>query len=161
MNEVERYFSRLSTEGFINSENLSGCTEEDVLSLAEIQEVDTVPAVYREFLRLAGRDSGGLLRGSNHTLDDLRKIKGDARELLVEDGQPTGILDGALVFLMHQGYVFYYFEGPSLGEPDPPVMIYEEAEGPPRRAAASFTEYLGMVEESLRKIRRRRHESSF
>jgi hypothetical protein len=46
--------------------------------------------------------------------------------LLHENGQPP-LPEGAIVFLMHQGYQFFYLDCGSGGD-DPPVFHYHEGE---------------------------------
>ena len=55
-----------------------------------------------------GRKGGGLLRGSDWQYPEPLELKDDARELLAETGGAPELPDDALVFLMHQGYAFWF-----------------------------------------------------
>ncbi|MEU3567211.1 SMI1/KNR4 family protein [Kitasatospora sp. NPDC036755] len=100
----------------------TGLTREQI-SLVEQDQGVPLPDDYREFLELAGGGGFHPLRGETYAFPELLGIKEYAREIL-EEAAPRESLDGCVVFMGHQGYI-YSFIGPA--EKD--GRTYEVAEG--------------------------------
>jgi hypothetical protein len=77
-------------------------------ALAERAE-GNLPATYVTFMEIAGNGVDDFLRGSDFTVEDLDGAREAADELLVEAGLDP-LPSSAFVFVMHQGYQFYYFQ---------------------------------------------------
>jgi hypothetical protein len=85
-----------------------------------------LPAAYKAYLFIAGREPPTAWVGSNCTIKDLPKLFDWAEHLLSENHQPP-LPKQAFVFIMHQGYQFKYFIADG-GSDDPPVYYYLEGE---------------------------------
>ncbi|MGF7237547.1 MAG: hypothetical protein ACQSGP_21670 [Frankia sp.] len=73
----------------------------------------------------------------------------------MENGEDGSILDGAVVFMMHQGYLFYYFPAANREEPDPPVWLYLEGDpDTPREVETHFSDFLHQMRNELAMLRR-------
>lgn len=61
-------------------------------------------------------------------LDSPEKLGEDAKELLIENDDKDLLPSDAVVFLMHQGYSFYYFlsSDPGVKNLNPTVYLYTE-----------------------------------
>jgi hypothetical protein len=93
--------------------------------LSQIEQEDNIllPQIYKEFYRRCSRSLSADLVGT-----DLRNDYPDlniwAIELLEEDGAEIFLDSDDFVFMMHQGYMFWYFKAD--GNPDPIVFGYYE-----------------------------------
>lgn len=110
---------------------------EEVASL-EQEYAAKLPAAYKAFLFILGRDGGSDFIGSDCTIHHLPKLRGWAEDLLRRSGSEYELPERAFVFLMHQGYSFFYFVVDQASE-DPPVYAYREGEPAPSKKAESFT----------------------
>src|SRR5436190_23038579 len=88
------------------------------------------PAAYKAFLFILGRDGGSDFVGSDCTIRHLPHLRGGADELLRRCGSQDTLPERAFVFLMHQGYSFFYFVADQTSE-DPPVYAYLEGDPAP------------------------------
>ena len=98
-----------------------------------------LPRRYRSFLEVAGGGAGRLWVGSDAFYPAVLGLKIAAQDLLHENGQPFRLSSDAVVFLMHQGYQFFFLVG--AGD-DPPVYGYVEGEAGPEEVAPSFSAFL-------------------
>lgn len=147
---LDKFKARLAELQHLFTDELLPCTEEQIHSL-ERQYGLTLPMAYKEFLLWGGVYAAGLLEGSNGFFDDLSELREGAEKLLERNEFPEPLPKDAFVFLMHQGYVFWFFTA-SEGD-DPPVYSYEEGEAavpyarvPFKKLSSSFSKFL---EESL------------
>ncbi len=67
-----------------------------------------LPASYKAYLLMAGRRPPRGWLGTDCTVGELADVRVWAEEVLRENGQPP-LPAQAFVFMMHQGYQFYYF----------------------------------------------------
>lgn len=100
-------------------------------STAELDRVEReasapLPAAYKAYLLVAGREPPTAWVGSDCTIHDLPKLFAGAQHLLEENKQPA-LPKQAFVFIMHQGYQFKYFIADGSSD-DPPVFHYLEGE---------------------------------
>jgi hypothetical protein len=135
---VRRVLEELTAAGLVTTETLQGCTDDEIAALEQAHGV-TLPAAYREFLCVMGRQAGTFFRGTDFLYGDLDGMREAADDLLADDEADE--LDAAdFVFAMHQGYNFLFFRcGIS---DDPPVLLYVEQEPGVREVANSFTAWL-------------------
>jgi hypothetical protein len=115
----------------------SALTSEQIMALERHLGLP-LPAAYRAYLLLAGAYPPPELIGSDchgHYLYSLRKW---AEELLQECGHPFELPSDAVVFLMHQGYHFFYFRADGCDD-DPPVYDYIEGTTAPKRQFERFS----------------------
>jgi hypothetical protein len=93
------------------------------LSRIEQENQISLPEIYKDFYRLCSNSIPANLIGT-----DLRNSYSElnqwAIELLEEDGVENFLDDKDFVFMMHQGYMFWYFKAD--GIPDPIVYGYYE-----------------------------------
>lgn len=101
------------------------------------------PAAYKAFLFILGSDGGPDFIGSDCTIRHLPKLRGWAEDLLRRCGSRYTLPERAFVFLMHQGYSFFYFVADEMSE-DPAVYAYLEGDPEPVRKAESFTAWLAL-----------------
>jgi len=124
LDEVKARFEQLH---LVRSEKIIPCTEHEI-QILEQQLGLPLPGAYKEFLLWMGHGAGGFLRGSDCFYEHLLRLRAGAMELLWENGYPEPLPGDALVFYMHQGYLFYFVR---VGEgDDPPVYFYSEAMDP-------------------------------
>ena len=100
-----------------------------------------LPAAYRGYLLVAGASPPARLIGSDCHGDYLFELREWAEELLRGCGQPFEMPTDAVVFLMHQGYQFFYFKADDLSN-DPPVWYYYENRPAPERWQQRFSEWV-------------------
>ena len=90
----------------------------------------TLPKIYKQFYRKCEDFVPSNLVGTdilnNESFECLRS---EAEELLNDDGIACFLEPDDFVFMMHQGYMFWYFK--ANGEPDPTVFGYLEGKGKP------------------------------
>lgn len=93
------------------------------LSSIEQENQISLPEIYKDFYRLCSITIPPKLIGT-----DLRnyysELNQGAIELLLENGVENFLDKKDFVFMMHQGYIFWYFKGD--GTPDPIVYGYYE-----------------------------------
>ena len=89
----------------------------------EEQRDMNLPEVYLTFYKKARRRVPPSFVGSDLFNDEFN-LKEAAIELLKENGVANFLTDLDYVFMMHQGYQFYYFKVD--GNPNPDVMGYTE-----------------------------------
>lgn len=83
-----------------------------------------IPALLRHFLRKCRWSMPPDLVGTDLLKkEDLNEY---AIELLEENGIENFLHEKDLVFMMHQGYIFWYFRAD--GDPDPVVFSFSETE---------------------------------
>lgn len=153
MRFIEGYLKRLVDDRLVPSDGISGCSDNEIEKIEEAQQA-SLPELYGDFLRSAGKAAGNLMVGSDWRFPEPLTLKNYAKELVVENGSSPDFLEGAIVFLMHQGYMFYYFAAESLSEPDPPVWLYVEVkQDPPRPTGGRFSRFLESQERQLRETR--------
>jgi SMI1-KNR4 cell-wall len=113
----------------------------DEVAALEQQLGVTFPMAYKAFLFILGRDGGSDFIGSDCTIRHLPKLRGWAEELLRRCGSQYTLSEKAFVYLMHQGYSFFYFVADQTSQ-DPAVYAYLEGNPAPVKNADSFTAWL-------------------
>jgi hypothetical protein len=104
-----------------------------------------LPAAYRGFLLQAGHYPPHALVGSDCSIANVPKLRGYLEEVLRNDGAPFELPADAVVFLSHQGYIYFYFQCDNQSE-DPPVWRYNEGKRVPVRDAERFSWWVKSLE---------------
>jgi hypothetical protein len=84
-----------------------------------------LPEIYKIFFDKCSAEIPNKLVGTD-LLNTYPNLKDDAIELLKEENLENLLEENDLVFMMHQGYMFWYFKAD--GNPDPIVYGYHENE---------------------------------
>lgn len=100
-----------------------------------------LPAAYRAYLLIAGAYPAPGLVGSDCHGQYLYQLRGWADELLEESGSPFLLPADAVVFLMHQGYQFFYFRVDGIAD-DPGVFYYFENWPSPEHRHDRFSDWV-------------------
>ncbi len=134
--------ARLVELGFVSSNELLPCTEEEVSSIEQKLGI-FLPDAYKEFLLWMGHGSGRLMQGSDCFFKHLPALQEWAIELLQENHFPELLPNDAFVFFMHQGYQFSFLRT-SEGA-DPPIYYYCEGEDQTSfiKTHEHYSEFLG------------------
>ena len=106
-----------------------------------------LPAAYRAYLRIAGAEPPPELVGSDCHGDYLYLLRAGAEGLLRECGRPFDLPADAVVFLMHQGYQFFFFRADGCTA-DPPVFYFIEGmttPAAPERRFERFSDWVACV----------------
>src|SRR5262245_43287578 len=103
-----------------------------------------IPAAYRAYLAIAGAAPPPELVGSDCHDHYLFKLHDWAIELLKESGEPFRLPDDAIVFLMHQGYQFFYLHADGVSD-DPPVYYYFENRSAYERPYERFSDWVAVI----------------
>lgn len=119
-----------------------GCSDADIAELESKFGV-RFPTPYRRFLSRFGRDdnASSSLRGSDYYVPVLFDLRSGAEELLMECGSPFALHPQDFVFLMHQGYQFFYFRADGTSD-DPPVFYYFEGWKQPVQKFNAISDWL-------------------
>ena len=100
-----------------------------------------LPPAYRAYLLVAGAEPPAELIGSDCHGNCLPQLRAWAEELIEEAGRPFDLPADAVVFLMHQGYQFFYFRADGVNA-DPPVWYYHEKRVDQEQADSSFSTWV-------------------
>jgi hypothetical protein len=103
-----------------------------------------IPAAYRAYLAIAGNSPPPELVGSDCHDHYLFELRDAAIELVKESGDPFELPDDAIVFLMHQGYQFFYFQADGVTN-DPPVYYYFENRPAVERPYERFSDWVAAI----------------
>ena len=107
-----------------------------------------LPDAYRAYLSIAGSSPPPNLVGSDCHGHYLPQLHEWAVELLAECNHPFILPDNAVVFLMHQGYQFFYFVADG-NSSDPAIHYYFQGKPAPELAYDTFTDWVRAVALSL------------
>ncbi len=92
----------------LDPKNIKGCSELEIRLLEDRLGIG-LPQKYQSFLKLMGHSADRFFLGSDFTYNELEQLQDWAKELLEESAVDLTFPDNAFVFLMHQGYQFYFF----------------------------------------------------
>lgn len=87
------------------------------------------PKIYKDFYMFCEKFTPEGMRGSD-LFNKYKELNDWAKELLKEDGVEDFLNYDDFVFLMHQGYMFWYFK--ANGEENPKVYYYHEGQKKPK-----------------------------
>lgn len=100
------------------------CSKDDISKLINISPSRTLPQTYLDFMNKAGNGIEFLV-GTNYSMNYIFDLKEWAIELLEENNFIKKLTDNQFIFMMHQGYMFWFF---NLNEgDDPAVYSYNES----------------------------------
>jgi hypothetical protein len=116
---------------------VQGCTADEVARLEERLGL-TLPQLFRDYLRIMGRNPGNVAKGSDFLYGCLHKLTGELRDCASENG--VAIPDGVFAMLAHQGYDYLYGSTGS-NQDDPPVYRFHIAFREPKEVFPSLSEY--------------------
>ncbi len=108
----------------LNPKKIKGCSESEIRLLEERLGVN-FPYAYKFFLGMMGHSADHFFLGSDFTYNELEQLQDWAKELLGESDEYPNFPADAFVFIMHQGYQFFFFY---LNESDNPT-VYGYLEG--------------------------------
>ena len=142
--QTQQFLKRYSSLGF------SGvpCTTAEVDDLQRQFGV-RLPAAYRAFLLLMGREPDESFVGSDCAYRHVKGLRTGAEELLVQSGPPFALSSQDFVFFMHQGYQFLYFPCDDASD-DPPVYHYMEYEPAAKKVYERFSDWMAVCAEEKR-----------
>ncbi|WP_230199400.1 SMI1/KNR4 family protein [Bacillus ndiopicus] len=99
------------------------CNEDDIAKLIKLSPTRTLPQTYLDFMNRAGNGIEFLI-GTDYSLKRIFYLKEWAIELLEENNFIKKLTDNQFIFMLHQGYIFWFFNLND-GE-DPAVYCYDE-----------------------------------
>ncbi|MEV6953803.1 SMI1/KNR4 family protein [Streptomyces sp. NPDC051183] len=117
---------------------VAGLDAAEIAAVAGDQSA-SIGEAYREFLKIAGKSAGRLFVGSDIFFPQMLGLWGDSKDLLDENDCPPFLQSTDRVFMMHQGYQFYFLRG--IGD-DPEVWSYCEGDSTPKQDSPKFTDWL-------------------
>ncbi|AIQ17230.1 hypothetical protein H70357_11620 [Paenibacillus sp. FSL H7-0357] len=100
------------------------CTKEDLSKLINLSPTKTLPQTYLDFMNKAGNGIE-FIAGSDFTMKYISDLKEGAIELLEGNKFKKKLTDIQFVFMMHQGYMFWFFNLDD--KDDPAVYCYDES----------------------------------
>jgi hypothetical protein len=123
-----------------------GCTRDEIAEIEADQGV-RLPAVYRHFLSLMGRDCGGLAPSTDIGYPSVLGARAEAFDLW---GDPTGAgLPGDTVVIALDGRRFWFLR--ATDGPDPSVWLYCAGPGGTTKPELIATSITDMLEWAARK----------
>jgi SMI1-KNR4 cell-wall len=137
---IDRLVAALLSSGLALPVEITGCSDEEIALIEKDQNIK-VPRLYRDFLLRIGRGAGRLLEGSDAFFPAIIGLRKAALDLLAANSECFGLPENALVFLMHQGYLFLCLLT-AVGDEDPPVLTYEEGAGVLEQRWPHFSDFL-------------------
>ena len=111
------------------------------LSTIEKKRNIVLPDLYKEFYRQCIDIVPAKLIGTDLINDD-EELTSHAADLLEEQGIANFLHNNDFVFMMHQGYMFWYFNAD--GNPDP--VVYSYYEGKP------ISHKLGLLSDFIKEV---------
>ena len=123
-------------EAYLNSRKTFEGLEEEQVSLLEYELGVEFPILFRTFLREIG--SSCVFTGSDCNPKDYVRFLEYTADLILESGVNLFLTDQSVVFLVHQGYTFLYFESTAVY--DTAIFQYTEGESAPQQITPSFAE---------------------
>ncbi|MGE7597376.1 SMI1/KNR4 family protein [Lysinibacillus fusiformis] len=100
------------------------CSKDDLSKLVKLSPTRTLSKTYLDFMNKAGNGIEFLV-GTNYSMKYIFDLKKWAIELLEENNFPKKLTDNQFIFMMHQGYMFWFFYVND--EDDPAVYCYDES----------------------------------
>lgn len=112
----------------------------------EISEIESwlgtrLPSTYRDFLLKHGNDENGPLCGSEFLARQLRSNNEYLPELLAENNVVSKLPRNYLCFLMHQGYIAFWFDLDTKNQ-DPICWAFSEGTSTEPSNEGPFSEFI-------------------
>ena len=144
-------------EAYLNSRTTFEGLEEEQVSLLESELGVEFPLLFRTFLREIGSSTGLVFSGSDCNPKDYVRFLESATDLILQSGVDLFMTDQSVVFLVHQGYTFLYFD--SQTSYDTAILQYTEGESAPQQISSSFEELVDSELRLAEDVNRRRRET--
>ncbi|MFJ6267092.1 SMI1/KNR4 family protein [Lysinibacillus xylanilyticus] len=96
------------------------CSKDDLSKLVKLSSPRTLPKTYLDFMNKAGNGIEFLV-GTDYSMKYIFDLKEWAIELLEENNFIKKLTDNQFIFMMHQGYIFWFF---NLNDGDDPAVYY-------------------------------------
>lgn len=137
---VEQLRDNLIENKLAFPKNIRGCSEIDIRELEKHFDVK-LPLIYKDFLRIMGRQAGEYQRGTDIYYNDLFDLRKQFEEILRENNNPFLLKSSIFVFSGHQGIIFHFFDTEE-DFIDPPVYGYLEGETNIKLVYETYSKYL-------------------
>ncbi|QPA53104.1 SMI1/KNR4 family protein [Lysinibacillus sphaericus] len=117
---IEDFLASLENDSY----PMKPCSKDDILKLVKLSPTRTLPKTYLDFMNKAG-DGIEFLVGTDYSMKYIFDLKDWAIELLEENNSIKILTDNQFIFMMNQGYMFWFF---NLNDGDnPAVYCYDES----------------------------------
>ena len=116
---------------------IKACTAEEIARLEHRLDL-TLPPLFRDYLRLMGREPGNVAIGSDVRYGCLHQLTGELRGCAKEQGVVIPV--DAFAMFAHQGYDYLYLLT-GTDQIDPPVFRFHMAFDQPKEVFPSLSEY--------------------
>ncbi len=118
--DIEDFLTSLEKDSY----PMKPCSKDDISKLVELSPTRTLPKTYLDFMNKAGNGIEFLV-GTDYSMKYIFDLKEWAIELLEENNFIKKLTDNQFIFMMHQGYMFWFF---NLNDgDDPAVYCYDES----------------------------------
>lgn len=143
---------RLVDAGLASRSTILGINDSEI---AKVESVAgrSLPASYRRFLELAGREAGSFLRGSHFFFPEVLDLRAYAEGLLEERRWPFRMATSDFVFFMHQGYLFDFMGG---DKAEPEIFAFHDSPIMRIEGLSSLNDMARIARWKLRRSQRRR-----
>ena len=131
-------FHKLAVEPYLGQP--TGCRLEEVTDL-EKRLGFGLPLAYKQYLVWMGRDTAGILKGSECFLSDVGRITKALPGILRENGIKFQLPEHYFVFFCHQGYRMAWFDLPMKSD-DPPIWCFNEGQCSTPNECGVFTAFI-------------------
>jgi len=117
---IEDFLTSLEKDSY----PMKPCSKDDLSKLVKLSSTRTLPKTYLDFMNKAGNGIEFLI-GTDYSMKSIFDLKEGAIELLEENNFIKKLTDNQFTFMMHQGYIFWFF---NLNDgDDPAVYCYDES----------------------------------
>ena len=140
------------TAGLARASEIAGCSEAEIKAIEGGQHINFIPEIYRQFLLEMGWNAGWFYRGSDYRCDIVPEFKDGVNQNLENDERSFRVPDDAIVFLGHQGTVFYYFHTAEKDD-DPPVYMFGDDVEEPVQLNEHLSDFFLQSVEDFKSIR--------
>jgi hypothetical protein len=120
---VEKILLPLMNSESYRSGEFVGCTVKDIEILLSSQNVERLPKIYVDFMKIAGKSDDIISIGSDMSFPEVKNLKNALIELLKEEWPEASLEKDVYVFFSHGGYQFAFFKTIENME-DPKVYYY-------------------------------------
>ncbi|KOP69346.1 hypothetical protein AMS59_23510 [Lysinibacillus sp. FJAT-14745] len=118
--KIEDFLTSLEKDSY----PMKPCSKDDRSKLVKLSPTRTLPKTYLDFMNKAGNGIEFLV-GTDYSMKYIIDLKEWAIELLEENNFIKKLTDNQFIFMMHQGYMFWFF---NLNDgDDPAVYRYDES----------------------------------
>jgi hypothetical protein len=129
MFSIDNLMNKLIELDVAKPDEILGCTPEEILEIQQHQGINFLPKMYREFLSTMGKGAGLFLAHHKFFYPKLLRLKDDIKTELLQPSLTTFKLpDNAFVYMVNQGYEFFYFLTHDQDD-DPTIYHYIEGDG--------------------------------